>query len=144
MYTDIYVHIYIYIYMNLSVDWYPLFLSAISYVILALLNSVSSQDKFEMRLLVIDGSCLIIEGGWAYFECMYRGLLFGLLKGKYFPLCKLKDISKKYVSIKFVSIVIDSHLSLNKLIMSFLNFQVLGYWLCVLWLAYRLCITLNC
>ena len=68
---------------NFSVVWYPLFLRAISYVILALLNSVLSQDKFEMCLLVIDGNCLIIDGGWLDFECMYRGVLFGFLKGKF-------------------------------------------------------------
>ena len=37
---------------NFSFVWYPLFLSAVSYVILALLNSVSSQEKFEMHLLI--------------------------------------------------------------------------------------------
>ena len=51
------------VFSNFSVAWYPLFLSAVSYVILALLNSVSSQDKLEMRLLVIDGNCLMIDGG---------------------------------------------------------------------------------
>ena len=60
---------------NFSVVWYPLFLSVVLYLILALLNSVSSQDKFEMRLLVIDGNCLIIEVGWLDFECMYSGVL---------------------------------------------------------------------
>ena len=62
---------------NFSVAWYPLFLSAISYVVLALLNSVLSQDKLEMRLLIIDDNCLIIDGGWLDFECIYRGVLFG-------------------------------------------------------------------
>ena len=48
---------------NFSVAWCQPFLSAVSYVILALLNSVSSQDKLEMRLLVIDGNCFMIDGG---------------------------------------------------------------------------------
>ena len=48
---------------NFSVAWYPLFLSAVSYVILALLNSFLSQDKPEMRLLVINGNYLMIGGG---------------------------------------------------------------------------------
>ena len=61
------------VFSNFSVAWYPLFLSAVSYVILALLNSVSSQDKLEMRLLVIDGNCLMIDGGWLDFECIYGG-----------------------------------------------------------------------
>ena len=73
------------VFSNFSVAWYPLFLSAVSYVILALLNSISSQDKLEMRLLVIDGNCLMIDGGWLDFEGIYRGVLFGFLKGKYFP-----------------------------------------------------------
>ena len=114
------------VFSNFSVAWYPLFLSAVSYVILALLNSVSSQDRLEMRLLVIDGNCLMIDGGWLDFECIYRGVLFGFLKGKYFPVFKLKETSKKSVSMRFVSIVIDSPSSLNKLIMSFLNLSPLG------------------
>ena len=106
---------------NFRVLWYPLLLSAASYVILALLNSVSSQDKFEMSLLVIDGNCLIFDGRWLDFVFIYRDVLFGFLKGKYFPAFKSKDTAKKSVSMRFVSIVIDSFSSLNKLIMFFLN-----------------------
>ena len=93
------------VFSNFSVALYRLFLSAVSYLILALLNSISSQDKLEMRLLVIDGNCLIIvmiDGGWLEFECIYRGVLFGFLKGKYFPVFKLKETSKKSVSMRFV------------------------------------------
>ena len=111
---------------NFSVAWYPLFLSAVLYVILALLSSVLSQDKLEMRLLVIDGYCFMIDDGWLDFECIYRGVLFGFLKGKYFPVFKLKKTSKNSVSMRFVSIVIDSPSPLNKLIMSFLNLSILG------------------
>ena len=114
------------VFSNFSVAWHPLFLSAISYVILALLNSVSSQDKLEMRLLVIDGNSLMTDGGLVNFECIYRGALFGFLKGKYFPVFKLKETSKRSVSMRFVSIVIDSPSSMNKLIMSFLNLSTLG------------------
>ena len=99
---------------------------AVSYVILPFLNSVLSQDKFEMQLLVIDGNWLIIDGGWLDFEFMYRGALFGFLKGKYFPVFKLKDTSKKSVSMRFVSIAIDSPPFLNKLIMSFPNLPSFG------------------
>ena len=60
------------------------------------------------------------------FECIYRGVLFGFLKGKYFPLFILKETSKKSVLMRFVSIVIDSSSSVNKLIMSFLNLSTLG------------------
>ena len=114
------------VFSNFSVVLYPLFLSAVSYLILVLSNSISSQDKLEMCLLVIDGNCLMIDGGWLDFECIYRGVLFGFLKGKYFPVSKLKETSKKSVSMRFVSIVIDSPSSLNKLIMSFLNLLTLG------------------
>ena len=104
---------------------YPLFLSAVSYVILALLNSISSQGKLEMRLLVINGNCLMIDSGWVDSECIYIGVLFGFLKGKYFPVFKLKETSEKSVSMRFVSIVIDSPSSLNKL-MYFHNLSTLG------------------
>ena len=80
---------------NFSVAWYTLFLSVVSYVILALLNSVSSQDKLEMSLLVIDGNCLMIGGGWLEFECIYRCVLFDFLIGKHFRLFKFKDLFKK-------------------------------------------------
>ena len=110
---------------NFSVAWYPLLLSAFSYVILALLNSVLSQYKHEMRLLVIDGSCLIIDGGWLDFESIYRGVLFSFLKGKYVPVFKLKETSEKSVSKSFVSIVVDIRSSLNNLIMSFINLSTL-------------------
>ena len=45
---------------NFSVAWYPLFLSTVSYVVLALLKSVLSQDKLDMRLLVIVGILMYI------------------------------------------------------------------------------------
>ena len=114
------------VFSNFSVAWYPLFLGAVSYVILALLSSVSSQYKLEMHSLVTDGNCLIVDSGWLDFECIYRGALFGFLKGKYFSVFRLKETSKKSVSMRFVSIVIDSPSSLNKLIMSFLNLSPLG------------------
>ena len=61
-----------------------------------------------MRSLVIDGNCLMIDDGWLDFECIYTGVLCGFLKGKYFPVFELKETSKKSVSKRFVSIVIDS------------------------------------
>ena len=77
---------------------------------------------------------------------MYRGVLFSFLKGKYFPIFKLKDASKKFVSVRFVSIVMDSPsvTFLNKLIMSLLIYQVLGHWVCVLLIAHRLYIAPHC
>ena len=87
------------------------FVSNLSFVKLSFLT-----DKLEMHLLVIDGSCLIIDGGCLDFECIYRIVLLDFLKGKYFPVFKLKKTSKKSVLMRFVSIVIDSPSSLNKLI----------------------------
>ena len=69
---------------NLIVAWDPLFLSAVSYIILALLNLVPSHDMLEMRLLVIDGNCLMIDRGWLDFEYIYRKVLFGFFKKKVF------------------------------------------------------------
>ena len=74
-----------------------------------------------MHLLVTDGNCFIIDDGWLDFECMYKVMLFGFLKGKCFPVFKLKNASKKSASMRFISIVIDIPSSLDKLIMSFLN-----------------------
>ena len=93
---------------------------------LTFLNSVSSQHKFEMCLFVIDGNFLIIDGGWLDFECIYRGVLFGFLKEKYFPVFEMKDASKKSTSMRFVSILIDSPSPLNKLIMSFFHLSSFG------------------
>ena len=104
-------------FLDFSVAWHSLFLSAVSYAIFALLNSVLLQDKLEMRLLVIDGNCLMIDGRWLDFVCIYRCALFGFIKGKYFPVFKLKKTSQKFVSMRFVSIVTDSPPSLNKLIL---------------------------
>ena len=97
-----------------------------------------------MHLLVIDGNCLMIDGGWLDFECIYRGLLFRFLKGNYFPVFKLKETSKKSVSKRFVSNVIDSPSSMNKLIIYFLNLSMLGPLAFVLWLAHHLYVNRDC
>ena len=132
------------VFSNFSVAWYPMFLSAVSYVILALLNLISSLDKLEMHLLVIDDNSLMIDDGWLDFECIYRGVLFGFLKEKCFPVFKLKETSKKSVSIRFVSIVIDSPSSFNKLIMSFLNLSTLGSLALFTMASHCLYINLHC
>ena len=48
----------------------PLLFRADSSRGLALLNSRSLHDRFEIRFLVIDGPCLIMEGGWFDSEYM--------------------------------------------------------------------------
>ena len=69
-----------------------------------------------MCYVVIDGNCLMIDGGWLNFECMYRGVL------KYFPVFKLKDTLKKSVSMRFVAIVIDTLSSLYFYVILFIQF----------------------
>ena len=68
----------------------------------------------------------MIDGGWLDFGFIYRGVLFVSLKAKYFPVFKFKETFTKSVSMRFVSILIDSPSSLNELIMSFLNLSTLG------------------
>ena len=75
-----------------------------------------------MCYVVTDGNCLMIDGGWLNFECLYRGVLFGFLKRKYFPVSKLKDTSKKSVSMRFVAIVIDSLSFLYSYVILFIQF----------------------
>ena len=88
------------------------------------------------------------DGKWLDFEGIYRGVLFGFLKEKYFPVFKMNETSKTSVSMRFVSSVIERLSSLNMLIRSFLNLSTLGPFralgLCVLWRAHRLYINLHC
>ena len=44
-------------------------------------KTYSSDDKFDNLLLIDDGICLIILGGWLELTLMYIGLLFGFLHG---------------------------------------------------------------
>ena len=37
-----------------------------------------SEDRVEMRLLMVLGGCLVMEGGWLDWLCMNRGSSFGL------------------------------------------------------------------
>ena len=75
-----------------------------------------------MCYVVIDGNCLMIDGGWLNLGCMYRGVLFGFFKRKYFPVFKLKDTLKKSVSMRFVAIVIDTLSSLYFYVILFIQF----------------------
>ena len=79
-----------------------------------------------MGLLVIDGNCLMIDGGWLGFECIYTGVLIGFLERKHFLLFNLKETSKKLVLMRFVSIVMNSSSSLSKLVIPFINMLDLG------------------
>ena len=98
---------------NFSVPWYPLFLSAALYVILHLLKPVSSR---RISLKCVYWSLMSIAwwltvGGWnlnVYVKVYYS----------FFSVFKLKETSKKSVSMRFVSILIDSPWSLNKLVIS--------------------------
>ena len=44
-----------------------------------LLNSVSLQDRLEIRRLMLSGSCLMILGGWLDLVLMYSGWSLGFL-----------------------------------------------------------------
>ena len=58
---------------------YPLFCNASSYSVLHVLNT-SSFDEFCVNLLLIeDGSCFMMFGGWLDDVWMYSSLLFGFL-----------------------------------------------------------------
>ena len=50
----------------------------------------------------------MIVGGWLDFVLIYSGWFLGFLKGKKFPVAKLKVTSRKSVSKRLVSMVIDS------------------------------------
>ena len=100
-------------------------------MICLLVDLTLTQDKSEVHFRVIDGNWLTTDGEWLDFECVYSGVLFDFLKRKYFLVFKLKDTSKKFVSMRFISIAIDSPSSLNKLTLSFLNlsnFRPLALW----------------
>ena len=129
---------------NFSCVWYPLFLSAVLYSILALVNSVSSQDKLEIRLLVIYGTCLIIDGGWLGFECMYRSVYLVFWKENIFLYLDwriyIKNLSQ-WDLYQFWQTVLHPPICWLCL---FWICQVLGHCLCVLWLAHRLYIILHC
>ena len=56
----------------------PLFPRALSYVPLAFSNSSLSYERAEIRSSIIDGSCLMMQGGWLESLWMYRGELSGL------------------------------------------------------------------
>ena len=108
---------------NFNVAWYPMFLSAIWHVILALLKT---QFRHRINLKCVWWQLLNdwwwVVGFWMYiYSCIIR-----FLKIKFFPVVKLKETSKKSVSMRFVSIVIHSPSSLNKMITSFLNLSTLG------------------
>ena len=64
---------------NFILQLNPLLFRADSLRGLALLHSFSLHDRFETRLLVIDGPCLMMEGGWFDSERMLRGVLLGFL-----------------------------------------------------------------
>ena len=50
--------------MNESGAEYPLFLSAVSYSVFAVLKISSFDELSDSRLLIEVGICLIIDGGW--------------------------------------------------------------------------------
>ena len=63
----------------------------------------------------------MIVGGWLEKTLMKSGVLLAFRKGKYFFVARLKVTSKKSVSIRFVSMVIESPSSLNNEFLEFPN-----------------------
>ena len=61
----------------------------------------------------------MIVRGWFDFAFIYKGLLLTFLNGKYFPVNRLNITSKKSVSMRFVSIVIERPSLLNIEMISF-------------------------
>ena len=57
----------------------PLDFRAVSYSVIALLNSSSLQELSDILRLIESGSCLIMLGGWFDFALMYSGWLLGFL-----------------------------------------------------------------
>ena len=98
----------------------PLSFRAFSYSGFALLNSSSLQDKSDNRLFIIFGRSFIMVEGWFDFAWIYIGLLFGFLNGKYLPVSRLNVTSKKSVSTRLISIVMDRPSSLKREMMFFL------------------------
>ena len=65
-------------------------------------------------------------GGWFDLTLIYRGSLFGLRYGRYFPVTRLSVTSRKSVSARFVSMVIFNPSFLNKAMMFFLVLSSTG------------------
>ena len=62
-----------------------------------------------------------MEEGWFDFAWIYIWiLLFGFLNGKYLPVSRLNVTSKKFVSTRLISIVMDRPSSLKREMMFFL------------------------
>ena len=69
-------------------------------------NSVSLEELLHNPSLMKTGSCLMIWGGCFDKVCKYNSSSFGILKGRYVPLLKLNDMSRKLTLWRLISICI--------------------------------------
>ena len=84
----------------------PLLRMTSSYFGVAFANFSWLHVRLERRFTSIVGNCFLIMGGWLDWLCTYNGELLGLRNGQYFPDCRFRVTSKKFVSTKLVSAVI--------------------------------------
>ena len=68
----------------------------------------------------------MIVGGWFEKALMWSGVLLAFRKEKYFFVVRLKATSKKSVSIRFISMLIESPSPTNNVIISFLILSSFG------------------
>ena len=98
----------------------PLFFNASAYIGFDLLNSSLLQDIEESLSVIFIGRCLITTGGWFDLAFTYKGLLFGLRYGQYFPDGRSNVTSRKSVCKSITSIVIPNPHDLKTRMISFL------------------------
>ena len=77
------------------------------------LKASSSIDATEILFSIILGSCFLMEGGW--FECllMYVVLVLGFVYTWYLPDIRSSEMSRKFVELAAISIVMLKPAFLN-------------------------------
>ena len=80
---------------------------AFSYNSLPLLNSSWLQGSSDNLLFIILGSSFMIVYGWIDLTFIHKGLLLTFLKGRYFSVNRVNVTSKKSISMRFISILIE-------------------------------------
>ena len=66
------------------------------------------HESLLIRLLMDEGSCFTIAGGWFERRLMYKGSSLGFLYGLYVPSVKSSVMSKKFIRLRFAVAVIFS------------------------------------
>ena len=86
----------------------------------AWLKMSSLDDRVEIRLAIVSGILLVIDGGWLDELLTYTGSSFDFLKGLCVPDAKSKLTSRKFTFFRLDSTVILSPQSWNILVIAFL------------------------